>query len=242
MDDHVDNGGETRQATLAESLAIMTRRPRGPLASHIPSATHEMAPLPTRTDATDPALHTEMSIMEDKLLSDTEQYTPASGEFTAEMAQAILNSEAASPAETAAFPMPSSPDGATDGHNADNKSLTGAYPSAADESETAGSSLSYNQDYAERAPAPALQEMPDMLAGFDPSKYLAGAPGAAPTAPAQEASHEANSTENQEGSAPGAVDSSTYDDVEHGTGVGGQKDSREAMQMLRELSVLRESY
>lgn len=244
MDDNFENGSVPHPVTLAESLAIMTRRPRRLVMSQTPGTLGEEALAVEYVDGTDPALHTEMSIMEDRLISDSEQFTPDTGEFTAEMAQAILNSGASQPlpTETGSFPMPVTPDAAHvsegDGYDA----MGTSYQGNPDASEDSRPAPSYSQEYLEPTPRPALDEMPDMLAGFDPSKYLAGASAAAPAVAAQEATHEPNYGDRQDEIPAGVSDSSAYDDIEQGAGTGGQKDSREAMQMLRELSVLRETY
>lgn len=210
---------------LTASLAVLARRPAGRVL--LPYADGSM-PLEA-AEAVAAATTPEVA---DVIPASDELGTPA---FTAEMAQAILagqpipDSAAQGAMVAEGSDAPYTPEVST-AEQANTQQFVSPDASPQEFSTTAA------EDFA-APPEPAVDS--GLLAGFDPAKYLGGGSSLPAAAPPLVHPQEAKTPENTGEIAPGGVAPSAYADIEPGGGVAGPKDSREAMQMLRELSVLK---
>jgi hypothetical protein len=233
-------------ADLAASLAVMTLRP------------HVSITLPG-VDGTYPEVTVDsIWVQESAVALDTVPTAPQfEGEpvtdFTTEMARAFLEAPVMETAVgTVAEAVPAEPDleYATQYTEYEqvtpepevapvvvmNVDLDEQYVYSEPLSAVASASSSYE---VEKNTEPA--EYVDPLAGFDPSKYIglgAGVPQATMSAPPAPEPQEHE--EDRQEQAPTTAIKSLYEDIQPGSAGGGAKNSREAMQMLRELAVLKE--
>lgn len=226
---------EEMHNSLAASLAIMTLRPGVPVTLPAVDGTYPEPPQAAWIQETG----VEASMVAPDPVVDVVADVP---EFTPEMAQAFLEAPPIPAAETdspdtmaprdAEVSMPVDPVPEVPAPSAADPVFASESPLSADASDA---NQPDHQEVAEDAPAI------DPLAGFDPSKYLglgAGVPQTTLSPPPPPAPEE-HPEEPQPEAVPTASITSIYGDIQPGSGSVGAKNSREAMQMLRELAVLR---
>lgn len=162
--------------------------------------------------------------------------TPA---FTAEMAQAILTGQQPAAPPPTLIPTAETTDAPNYTQIQENDAANYGQMTVADASMPVETQTSPQQNFPQHTEPEPVNNEPDLLVGFDPSKYLAGASASPPPLPPPASHASAKTVENTGETASTAPLDSAYGDIEEGAGTGGQKDSREAMQMLRELSILK---
>jgi len=156
--------------------------------------------------------------------------------FTAEMAQAIVTGQEPPAKPPTPIPTADVSDVSTTAPENKNETSNHGQNTTQDASPATEYPSSSPQNISPSTPPAPASDEPDLLAGFDPSKYLSGG-SAMPSPPPP--SNTPKSLENTTETAPNASEETAYGDIQEGAGQGGQKDHREAMQMLRELSVLK---